>query len=142
MSINFWLLEQRSPPSAKDIAKAIKKAKNLPDAGDHGHVEARFPIENQKLPAVPNGAWDKAKLKTVKLKKVYATNQQLDRKNLIWHLQHPGMSRFKGKFATHPQVLKLNSGDVAIVDGHHRLSALNMLGVNKDAMWVLREKDL
>jgi len=142
MAVNWWLLEQRNPPSAQDIAKAIKKAKNLPDAGDHGHVEARFPIENAKLPAVPSGAWDQASLKTVKFKKLYATNQQLDRKNLIWHLQHPGMSRFKGPRNTHAQVLKLNSGDVAIVDGHHRLSALDMLGVKKDAMWVLKESDL
>lgn len=142
MPINFWMLEQRKPPSPDDIKDAIKKAQKLPDAGDHGHVASVFPIENQALPAVPEGSWNKASLKTVKLKNLYATNQQLDRKNLVWHLKNPGMSRFQGRFATHIQVIKMKSGDFAIVDGHHRASALSMLNVKRDAMWVLKEKDL
>ena len=142
MPINFWLLEQRKPPSAQDIKDAVKKAKNLPDAGDHGHVGAVFPIENKQLPAVPNGTWDDAKQKTVKIKDLFATNQQLDRKNLIWHLQHPGQSRFKGPRNTHIQVIKRANGNLDIVDGHHRASALKMLGVKKDVVWQIKEKDL
>jgi len=143
MPVNWWLIEHRNPPTSADIAKQVKKAKNLPDAGDHGHVVAQFPIENEALPAVPQGAWKSAKQKTVKLKKLYATNQQLDRKNLIWHLQNPGMSRFRGPFNTHIQVVKLaKNGDLAIADGHHRASALKMLGVKKDVVWLLDEKDL
>ena len=142
MSVNWWLLEQRKPPSAKDIAKQVKKAKNLPDAGDHGHVPAVFPIENKAIPPVPNGSWDNAKQKTVKLKDLFATNQQLDRQNLVWHLSHPGMSRFKGPRNTHPQVVKRSNGNLDIVDGHHRLSALRMLGVKKETVWLLKEKDL
>ena len=136
------MMELRQP-SAKDIQKAVKKAKSLPDAGDHGHVRAVFPIENEALPPVPQGAWKSAKQKTIKLKKLFATNQQLDRKNLVWHLQNPGKSKFQGQFNTHIQVIKLaKNGDYAIADGHHRASALKMLGVKKDVVWLLREKDL
>ena len=108
--INWWLLEQRKPPSAKDIKKAAKKAADAPDAGDHGHVQAVLPIYGKGLPAIPQGSWDQAKLKTVKFKDLQATNAQLNRKNLIWHIQHPGMSRFQGKYATHPQILRAPFG--------------------------------
>lgn len=129
-------------PSESDINVAIEVAKNLPDAGDHGHVQAMFPIENKALPAVPKGSWDLAKQKTVKLRKLKATNQQLGRDSLIWHLKNPGKSQFKGKFNTHIQVLKMNNGDLAIVDGHHRASALKMFGVKKELVWLLKEADI
>ena len=140
--INFWLLEQRKPPTAKDIKQAAKKAANAPDAGDHGHVQAVLPIYGKGLPEIPQGSWDQAKLKTVKFKDLQATNAQLSRDNLIWHIQHPGMSRYKGKANTHPQVLKTAKGDFVVVDGHHRIAALKMLGLKKDAMWLLKEKDI
>jgi hypothetical protein len=129
-------------PTAAEIKVAIALVEKLPDAGDHGHVQQMFPIENKLLPAVPSGSWTNAKQKTVKLRKLYATNQQLDRDNLIWHLKHPGMSKFTGPRNTHIQVLKLNSGHLAIVDGHHRAAALKLLGVKKDMVWLLKESDL
>jgi hypothetical protein len=137
-----WDRIYRGQPTTADIKKAIKKAKNLPDAGDHGHVQAMFPIYNKLLPPIPQGSWDDAKLKTVKFSKLQATNQQLDRQNLQWHLAHPGQSRFRGPRNTHPQLLKTKSGTYAIVDGHHRLSALQMLGIDREQCWVLKEDDL
>lgn len=141
--IDFWALEQRNPPTPKDITKAVKKAQGLPDAGDHEHVLAMFPIYNKALPPIPTGSWEKyAKQKPVKLKKLKATNQQLNRTNLIWHLRNPGKARYQTPHNTHPQVLKTKDGDLVIVDGHHRLSAEQMLGVKKDMTWLLDEKDL
>lgn len=140
MSID-WERIERGQPTSSDIKQAVKTAKNLPDAGDHGHVQAMFPIFDSQLPAIPQGSWDDAKLKPVKLSKVRATNQQLDRVNLVWHLEHPGQSRYKGARNTHPQLLKTKDG-YAVIDGHHRLSALQMLGVKKELCWVLKEDDL
>lgn len=139
---SYWLLELRSPPTQQDINKAAKKAKGMPDAGDHGHIQAVLPIYGKALPAIPQGSWDQAKLQQVKFKKLQATNAQLNRKNLIWHILHPGQSRFAGKYATHPQILKTKSGDRVVVDGHHRIGALSMLGLKKDSMWVLDQKDI
>lgn len=140
MSID-WDRIYRGNPTAADIKTAVKKAQNLPDAGDHGHVETPFPIYNKQLPAIPQGSWDNASLKMVKLKKLKATNQQLNRTNLLWHLANPGKSKFRGKFNSHIQVIQTKNG-YAIVDGHHRAAALRMLGVKKDAMWVIRKADL
>ena len=139
----MWEPELRGQPTDADITAAVKVAENLPDAGDKEHVLAMYPILGKKLPAIPDGSWGKhATQKVVKFKNLQATNQQLNRANLVWHLKHPGQSRMKTPHNTAPQVLKTKDGDYAIVDGHHRLSALKMLGVKKDLCWVLDQKDL
>lgn len=143
MTIDWAELELRDQPDAGDIDKAVKKVRNAPDAGDHGHIQATMPIYGKALPAIPAGSWGKlAKQKTVKLGKLQATNAQLGRDNLIWHLQNPGKSRFRGPLNTHPQILKMMNGDRVVVDGHHRLAAEQLLGLKKDAVWQLDEKDL
>lgn len=136
MPIDWARLEARQP-SAGDIAKAIKQAKKLPDAGDKEHVMAPW-AKADAVPATKDSDWADAKLKTVKLKKLLATTMRLDRDNLVWHLEHPGQSKYSGATNTHPQVVKNGEGNV-IVDGHHRLAALMMLGVKKDSVWLLKD---
>ena len=137
-----WDLIARGMPSPADIAKAIKKVKKMPGAGDQQHVQAVFPIYGKKIPDTPDGAWDNAKLKTVKFKKLQATNAQLDRGNLVWHLQNPGKSKMKSPRNTHPQVIKTSDGAFIVADGHHRLSALKLLGIKRETCWLLKESDM
>jgi hypothetical protein len=133
-----WERIERGQPTPKDITKAVVKAQNAPSAGDKEHIQAAFKIYGKALPNITDGDWDKAKNKMVKLSKLQATNAQLSRDNLIWHLAHPGKSRMQKPHNTFPQIIKTN-GDLAIVDGHHRLSALKMLGVKKAQVWQLKE---
>lgn len=140
--INWWRLEQRKPPSEKDIKQAVKDAKKLPDNGDGDHVLPPFPFYPHPIPPITHEDWNNADQKAVKLKKLQGSTARIDRRNLIWHIQHPGQSKYKGKFNTHIQVLKTDSGDLVIIDGHHRAAALSMLGVHKDLVWLLKEKDL
>ena len=137
-----WDLVTRGMPTASDIAKAVKKVKKMPGAGDQQHVQPVFPVYGKPLPPTPDGAWDNAKLKNLKLKKIQATNAQLDRTNLIWHLQNPGKSKMQSPRNTHPQVIKTNGGDYIIADGHHRLSALRLLGIKRENVWLLKESDM
>lgn len=141
MSID-WDRIERGQPTADDIKAAVQKAKDLPAAGDAGHVQAMFAVYGKGLPSIDPSAWDDAKLKKVKLKKLQATNAQLNRENLIWHLKNPGKSRMQSARNSHPQVLKDKAGNLAIVDGHHRLSALRMLGLKKELCWVVKEGNL
>ena len=128
-------------PTADDIKKALQVARDLPPAGDKEHVQAMFPIFGKALPSIADGDWDKAKQKVIKFSKLQATNAQLNRQNLIWHIQNPGKARMKKPHNTQPQVIKTD-GAYAIVDGHHRLSALKMLGLDKAPVWLLKESDL
>ena len=81
-------------------------------------------------------------MKTTKFKNLYASNEQLQRADLLWHVQNPGKSRFEGKWNSHAQVFQHRNGDRVVVDGNHRLAALKLLGLKKDKVWLLREKDL
>ena len=129
-------------PTPSDIKQALKKAQNLPSAGDKEHVQQMFAIYGKALPTISDGDWGKASQKVVKFKKLQATNAQLNRQNLIWHLKNPGKARMQKPHNTQPQVIKTNGGDYAIVDGHHRLAALKMLGLKKAPVWLLKESDL
>jgi len=140
--IEWDRLEERAQVTVADIASAVKDVKKMPGAGDQQHVAAQFDVFGKSIPATPDGAWANAELKVIKFKKLQATNAQLDRANLIWHLQHPGQSKMKSAHNTHPQVIKTDKGDLIIADGHHRLSALRLLGVKKDSVWLLKEGDM
>ena len=137
-----WERIERGMPTSSDIKAALQKAKNLPPAGDKEHVQQMFPIYGKALPVVSDGDWAQAKQQVVKFKKLQATNAQLNRQNLIWHLQNPGKARMQKPHNTQPQVIKTNDGDLIIVDGHHRLAALKMLGLKKAPVWLLKQSDL
>jgi len=140
--IDWDEIEERAQPSAQDISDCVKKINKMPGAGDQQHVSAIFNIYGDTIPATPKGAWDNAKTKAIKFKKLQATNAQLDRQNLIWHVQNPGKSKMKSPRNTHPQVIKTSKGDYIIADGHHRLSALKLLGLKKEMCWLLKEQDM
>ena len=135
-------MSDESNISSTDISKVVAQVKKMPGAGDQQHVQAVFPVFGKQIPATTVGSWDRAKLKFVKFKKLQATNAQLDRQNLIWHVQNPNKSKMKSPFNTHPQVIKTKDGDYIIADGHHRLSALKLLGVKKTAVFRLKEEDM
>ena len=140
--IDWDAIEERKQPSPSDIKSVIKQVQQMPGAGDQQHVSAVFPIYGDTLPNTPKGAWDNAKIKMVKFKKLKATNAQRDRKNLIWHLQNPGKSKMKSAHNTHPQIILTSKGDYIVSDGHHRLSALKLLGLKKELCWLLKEQDM
>ena len=140
--IDFWALEQRKPPDAQSIAKAVKKVAKIPDDGDAGKVLCPFPFYPQSLPVISGKDWTKSKLKQIKLKKLQGSTARVSRSNLVWHVQNPGKSKFQGQWNTHIQVLQTKGGDKVIIDGHHRASALKLLKVKKDSVWLLKESDL
>lgn len=132
---------ERGAPTPADIKAAVKAVKAMPPAGDDDHVATPFPVYGKQLPAISTDAWKSAKLKTVKLSKLQASNAQVGRDDLIWHVQNP----FKAQDPSmdpHPQVVKTKGGDKVIVGGHHRLGALAILKQQKDTAWVLDESDL
>lgn len=142
MNINWWEIEQRKPPTAQDITKAVKAVAKIPDDGDAGKVLCPYPFYPRSLPVISGSDWGKSKLTQVKLKKLQGSTARVSRSNLAWHVSHPGQSKFRGQWNTHIQVLQTKGGDKVIIDGHHRATALKMLGVKKDSVWLLKEGDL
>lgn len=133
--------ERQAMPSAADIKAALKKAQALPPVGDADHVAAQFPVSGKPLPAIDPGSWDDAKLKVVDLDDVEASNAQLGKTDLLWHIAHPFQAKDPAEGGPHPQLVK-QGGKLVIVGGHHRMSALAMLGVKKAPALVLKAKKL
>ena len=140
--IDYWEIEQRRPPTAKDVTKAAKQVAKIPDDGDAGKVHCPFALYPKALPVISGKDWSKSKLVQVKIKKLQGSTARVSRANLLWHVRNPGKSKFRGVWNTHLQVLQTNGGDKVIIDGHHRATALLMLGVKRDSVWLLRESDL
>ena len=140
--IDYWEIEQRRPPTAKDVAKAAKQVAKIPDDGDAGKVHCPFDLYPKALPVISGKDWSKSKLVQVKIKKLQGSTARVSRANLLWHVRNPGKSKFRGVWNTHLQVLQTNGGDKVIIDGHHRATALLMLGVKRDSVWLLKEGDL
>ena len=140
--INFWSLEQRKPPDAQTVAKAARKVAKIPDDGDAGKVLCPFPFYASPLPVISGSDWTKSTLKQVKIKSLKGSTARVSRANLLWHVKNPGKSKFQGQWNSHMQVLKTKGGDKVIIDGHHRASALKLLKIKKDTVWMLKEGDL
>jgi len=69
-----------------------------------------------------------------------ASTRSLDRARLDWHVQHPGQPRNPSVFTTQPLVLNDPDQGQIIIDGHHRLAALSILGVKKTPVFLLPVK--
>ena len=140
--IDFIAVEQRKPPTADDITKAVKQVGKLPDDGDAGKVLSLYPFYPKALPVISGKDWAKSKQKLIKLKKLQGSTARISRSNLVWHVKHPGQSKFAGRWNTHVQCLQTKGGDIVIIDGHHRAAALKLLNVKRDSVWLLKESDL
>lgn len=62
----------------------------------------------------------------------------LNRQKLLDHINDPGDSlKNPNPFTAYPIVTKTKDGDVVIVDGHHRLGALLLLGAVTWQLWTV-----
>ena len=98
---------QTSPKDPNKIPTLWDKPKNMPDISmvDFGDVEFATPV----------------------IKNLLASNTWLKKDRLIWHVKNPGKALHNNPFTTLPMVCTTNAG-MTIIDGHHRLAALMLLG--------------
>lgn len=74
---------------------------------------------------------------TVTLDKLKASQNWLNLDRLLWHLQHPGVTAHPNPFTSMPIIMSTAGGPLMIVDGHHRLGALLLLGAEDVPVWML-----
>jgi hypothetical protein len=116
-----------------EIQEAESKIKSMPSVdGEKNQVPVLWP--RVEAPEIKDSEWSKAKLKRVKIKKLFATDNTLKRDDLSWHAANPGESKAG---ISHPRVV-VQDGKKIIVNGHHRLAALMLLGQKKDLVWQLK----
>ena len=139
--INWARLESRAKFSADEIAKAVEAAQALPSRkGKANKVGALWPMADP-MPTLANLDFRQLTNGTVNLDTLQASDDSMKRDNLIWHIQNPGEAKNKNPFTTAPIVMNMDDGSQVIVDGHHRLSALKLLGASTAAATIVPAKD-
>ena len=138
--------EKAGVPSKSEVKDALSRLKILPNAaGDHpasdnpeqiaDSVSSPWPIvetDNGNYPVDPD-VWTKAKLTLVEVKELYGTNTALDRSNVADHIESMGqaLTPYRG----YPLVFD-DGEKLVIVDGHHRLFAMWLLGMEQVPVWL------
>jgi hypothetical protein len=99
-----------------------------------GKIPTPWPIG--ELPTVDPKEWETSEIETVPIAGLTATQRTLNVERVREYVQNPGkIDENRRAFAN----VYANSDGLMIVDGHHRLAALWLLGADNANVWVLGE---
>ena len=133
-------------PSKAEVKAGLSRLKILPNAaGDHptsdspenlaDSVASPWPVvetQDGDYPVSPD-VWEKAELTLVNVKELYGTDTQLDRSNVADHIESMGQALTPYR----NYALVYDDGEkLIIVDGHHRLFAMWLLGMDQVPVWL------
>lgn len=88
------------------------------------------------VPSVRDLDFGHVALGKVELKKLKSSQNWVRVDRLQWHLQNPGVRLHTNPLTSMPLVMLADDGPV-IIDGHHSLGALLLLGADKVPVWTL-----
>ena len=144
--VNQADFEKAGVPSKAEVKDALSRLAILPnEAAEHPtsdnpeklaeSVESPWPVVDTADGnyIVNPDVWQKAQLTLVNIKELYGTNYGMNRKNVADHIESMGqaLTPYRG----YPLVF--NDGDKnIIIDGHHRLFAMWLLGMDQAPVWL------
>jgi len=133
-------------PSKSEVKDALSRLAVLPnEAAEHPTSDSPDQLANsvespwQIVETVEGNyivdpdVWQKAKLTLVPIKELYGTNTGLNRKNVEDHIESMGqaLTPYRG----YPLVYNDGKRNI-IIDGHHRLFAMWLLGMDTAPVWL------
>ena len=139
-------LDKAGVPSKAEVKDALSRLKVLPnDAGEHpvsdspddlqDSVASPWPVvetQNGDYPVSPD-VWEKAELTLVNIKDLFGTDTGLKRSNVADHIEAMGQALTPYR----SYALVYDDGEkMIIVDGHHRLFAMWLLGMDQAPVWL------
>ena len=139
-------LDKAGVPSKTEVKDALSRLKVLPnDAGGHplsdspedleDSVASPWPVvetQDGDYPVSPD-VWEKAELTLVNIKDLYGTDTGLKRSNVADHIEAMGQALTPYR----SYALVYDDGEKQIiVDGHHRLFAMWLLGMDQAPVWL------
>jgi len=117
--------------NAIDIA--LEKLNKIPMVDDE-HIAVPWPIT--KRPKLDPEVWADSSIQSVVIADLYATQKLLTKERVVFFIENPGAIELgRRAFAN---VYDLGER-LVIVDGHHRLAALWLLGADAANVWFLEE---
>lgn len=128
-------------PDSLDMKKAEARLEILPNANHpelskpEKFVEPAWSIE--PVPTIDPNVWDQATIKLINLADLFATDPYLKRKNVKKHIESMGQAITA--FRSYAMIYEID-GKPLIIDGHHRLMALWLLGLTQAPVWYVKDK--
>ena len=123
-----------------DVERALQRLAILPNPNDPAITNIEKYVESPwqvvPVPTIDPKIWDKANLELVDLADLYATDPYLRRKNVAKHVETLGQAN--SQYRSYAMVIQ-RAGKSIIIDGHHRLMALWLLGLDQAPVWIVKE---
>lgn len=137
LNLRAWKAPKFTAEQMKAAQTAVKAMKS-PDK-DPNHVPSLWKqgdgypdISQIDFGDAYQAVWNLADLKAAN------GHDWLNRTKLLDHISHPGDSMLKpNPFTQYPIICKDGDGELLIVDGHHRLGALMILGAKTWQLWTV-----
>jgi hypothetical protein len=115
------------------IHRALMKLNRIPMVDDD-HIGVPWPITER--PKLDPEVWAESAIQSVVIADLYASQELLTKERVVFFIQNPGAIELgRRAFAN---VYDLGER-LVIVDGHHRLAALWLLGADEANVWFLEE---
>jgi len=133
-----WLADQQNKAilvkAGRDqVDRALQYLDELPDV-EPGLLGSPWPVSSR--PKLEDEAWRESVIVAVEISELTATQQYLKRARVEYYVMNPGAIE-PGKRAL--ANVYDDGSELLIVDGHHRLAAWWILGVNLANVWMLHE---
>jgi hypothetical protein len=126
-------------PGPLEAERALSRLAILPNPADAGLEEpekyVESPWEVVEPPTVDPNIWDKAVKTLVNLDELFGTDPYLKRKRVRKHIE--AMGQALTEFRSYPLVV-VYKGNTIILDGHHRLMSIWLLGQETAAVWKVK----
>jgi hypothetical protein len=137
MSVNL----NKTVPGPLEVARALSRLAILPNPTDVTIAEPEKYVESPwrtiPAPTVDPLLWDDAQPAIVNMADLLGIDPILNRKKVGKHIENMGQALTPNRSLA--LILELD-GELIIIDGHHRLMALWLLGQDKAPAYLVRKK--
>lgn len=129
-------------PDALDVERAIARLEILPNPNHPDIPEKKIekyvesPWSVVDVPTINPNSWSEAQLELIALQDLSATDPYLKRKKVKSHIENMGQSELPKR--SYALIAEIGS-QLVIIDGHHRLMALWLLGLDTAPVWLIKE---
>ena len=129
-------------PGPLEVERAISRLAILPNPADPELSDddlvklVESPWQIEPMPTIDPLVWDSAVMDTMPIGDLYATDPWLKRKRVKKHIESMGQAMTP--FRSYPLVCVVDNKPL-IIDGHHRLMAMWLLGLEEAPIWIVKE---
>lgn len=127
-------------PGPIEMASALSRLATLPNPNDPELDPSKYVQSfwaTVEVPTIDPSVWDSARAEVLPLDSLTGTDVALKRKKVAKHIESLGQALTPYKSLP----LVIQQGDkFVIIDGHHRLAAQWLLGMEQAPVWLVREQ--